>query len=138
MNDTPVNGPMTASSTHHEREATSSRHSLSSSQTNGGLRKRKEEILEVRGIRGGRTVQVAELLDRALAADAAAAQQDEAIADAGGVADLVDREEQRAAGGGVVAQRGADFTRLPEVEAVERLVAQQQRVRHQHAGREHD
>src|SRR5215212_9381794 len=107
MNETPTSGPMTASITHHERDDSSSRQSFSSSQRKGGLGKRKEQIFQVRGVRRGsrRRHSLPELLDRPFAADAAGAQQDEPIADPRRVADLVDREEQRAARRGVVAQR---------------------------------
>src|SRR4051812_13880934 len=109
MNDTPTSGPMTIRSTHHAREASSSRHSLSSSQMKGGLRERKEELLERRRRRqrGRRGSALREIRDGAFAADAAAAQQDEAIAHARGVADLMNRQEQRASAGRVLAQRGA-------------------------------
>ena len=79
---------------------------------------------------------VRQLVERAFAAHASAAQQDEPIADARGVADLVDREEERPPGGGVRAQRGADLARLPQVEPIERLVGQEQRLRRQQADRE--
>jgi hypothetical protein len=45
----------------------------------------------------------------------------------------VDREKQCASAAGVLAQRRADLARLTQIEAVERLVTEQQRMRRQHA-----
>src|SRR5262249_47918461 len=138
MNDTPISGPETASSTHHARDASSSRHSFSRSQRNAPLRKRKEDLLErwrlavLRLLRGLRV----RFVDGPFGADAAGAEQDEPIAHARGVGDLMDREKERPAGGGVFAQRRADFARLPQIEAVERLVAEEQRVGREHADRQ--
>jgi hypothetical protein len=42
MNDTPTSGPMARSRIHHERDATSSRHSFLTSQTK--LREGKEDL----------------------------------------------------------------------------------------------
>src|SRR5689334_9534316 len=119
MNETPTSGPIRTSRTHHARDASSSRHSLSSSQTNGRLRERKEQLFQVR--RSRRVGALGELGNGAFAAHAAAAQQHEAVAYACGVGDLMNREEQRATVGGMIAQRGAHVTRLPQIEAVERL-----------------
>ena len=88
----------------------SSRHSLSQQPANGGLREGKDDLLERRPpagapARGRQTL--ASSCHRAFAAHAAAAEQHEAVADARGVADLMDREEQRAARGRVLAQRRA-------------------------------
>ena len=79
---------------------------------------------ETRGAPGARRER-GELVERALAADPAQTQQDEAIADARGVVDLVNREEERAAGGGVLTQRRRHVAALPEVEAIERFVDEQ-------------
>src|SRR5262252_10118113 len=125
MNDTPISGPDIASRTHHARDASSSRHSFSRSQTKGPLRKRKEQILEVQWVVGVRGAQArGQLLDGAFRANAAGAEEHETIAHARRVADLMDGQEQRASGGGVLAQRRAHLARLPQIEAVERLVAQ--------------
>ena len=61
----------------------------------------------------------------ALAADAPAAEEDEAITEARRVADLVDGEEERASAGGVHAQCCRDIAGLAQVETLERLVDQQ-------------
>ena len=63
-------------------------------------------------------------------------QQDEAIADPRRILDLMDRQDHRAAGRRVGAQRRGDVAALAQVEAVERLVGQQHRLRHQQADRE--
>ena len=67
-------------------------------------------------------------VDRAFAADAAAAQQHEPIAEARRIADLMDRQEQRPPARRVGAQAAAMSRRLAQVEAVERLVDEQQRA----------
>ena len=87
--------------THHARDASSSRHSFASSQREGAdLRERKEDLFEIVAGRSrrARRRERRQLVERAFAAHAAAAQQHEAIADARRVADLMDRQEQRAAG----------------------------------------
>jgi len=81
---------------HHERDPTSSRHSLRSSHANGVLGERKEHLFEVAD-RRRETPSAGErrqLLDRPLAADRPAAQQDEAIADPRGGGDLMNRKEE--------------------------------------------
>jgi len=106
------------SSTHQDREASSSRASFATSHATG-LRERKENLFEIvaRSIGFG-----GEFGDRAFAADASAAEEDEAIAEAGGVGYLVDREEQRASSRGVGPQGGRDLACLAQVESIERLV----------------
>ena len=49
----------------------------------------------------------------------------------------MDRQEQRATGGRMIAQRGADLPRLAQIQAIERLVAEQDRMRRQHSDCEH-
>src|SRR5579872_6972166 len=96
MNETPTSGPMPSSSTHHDRETTSSRHSLLRSQKNGGLREGKkdlfQEFVSARHVAGG--CQRRQLREGARAADAAAGEQDEPVAEARRIADLMDGEEQ--------------------------------------------
>src|SRR5690348_16582038 len=124
MNETPTSGPMNRSRTHQELDQASSRHSFSTSQRNGGLGERKEDLLQVfeRQRGAARAGHLCQLLDGAFPADVAAAEEHEAVAEAGGVADLVDREEQRPASLGVGAQRGGDVADLAEIESVEGLV----------------
>jgi hypothetical protein len=131
MNETPTRGPIRTSITHHAREVSSSRHSFSRCQTKGVFRKGKEDLFQVVLIQ-----RAAEIRHGALAAHASAAQQDEAIAHARGIADLVNREKERPPGGRVRAERGADISRLSQVQPVERLIRQEQWMRREHADRE--
>src|SRR5690349_12295140 len=100
MNDTPTSGPMSTSITHQERDAISSRHSLARSQRHGDLGERKKHLLEIGGMApdapGGYGRQ---LVVRAFAGDPAVAEEHEPIADPGGIADLMDRQNYRAAAG---------------------------------------
>src|SRR6185503_5156314 len=109
MNDTPTSGPIRASITHQARDASSSRHSFSINQANGALRKLKENFFKTRRMRGRRRDSSTEFLDGTFADHAAAAQEDETIADASRVADLMNRKKQRASRRGMVAERGADL-----------------------------
>src|SRR5690349_722728 len=95
MKANPTRGPIIQSSTHHAREARSSRHSFSSSQRQRESGKRKENLFE--GRRGGpsRASDRGQLGERPFAADSPAAQKNEPIADPRGVSDLMDREKQR-------------------------------------------
>jgi hypothetical protein len=112
---------MSTSITHQAREAISSRHSFFHNHAHAVLRKRKERLFQIaRGqVRQGR-----QPVQRSLSADASAAQEHEAIADASGIGDLVDREEQGPAACGVSAQGGGNVAALPQVETVERLVGE--------------
>src|SRR5262245_9372902 len=137
MNDTPTSGPIATSRIHHDRDATSSRHSFFSSQTKGAprpaaLRERKKNLFEDAPPFGLRR----EFVERALAAHASAAEQDEPIADARRVVDLMNRQEQRAAARGVGAQGLRHLADLAQVEAVERLVGEQDRLRRDETDRE--
>src|SRR3954463_6801611 len=136
MNVTPTSGPIASSSTHHARDVTSSRYSLRRSHAIA-LCERKEDLFEiVTGCTAAGGGERREFLQRPLTARATAAQQDEAIADARRVANLVDRQEHRPAGGRVRTQRLRDVAALAEVDAVERFVGEEQRLRHQQANRE--
>src|SRR5258705_13626581 len=98
MNETPTRGPISSSSTHHARDAISSRHSLPSSTTKDLTAKRavafpsgegKEDLFEI--VAGRRTAgrrEAGQFRQCSFAADAAAAQQHEPIAHAGRVANL--------------------------------------------------
>src|SRR5215471_2521338 len=96
MNDTPTSGPIAASITHHARDAISSRHSFASSQ----LSERKKDLFESTTARRSPF----QFFERSLAPDAPAAEQDEPVAHALRIGNLVDRQKQRAAGGRVGAQ----------------------------------
>src|SRR5581483_11906055 len=131
MNDTPTSGPIASSMTHHERDATSSRTSFSSSHEKADLRERKKGVLEGVRLRAAR-----DLVQRAFAAHAPFAEQHEAIAESRGVRDLMDREKQRATGRGVQSKCAADLARLAQIESIERLVGVQHRLRRQESDRE--
>src|SRR6476620_11345864 len=117
MKQTPVRGPIASSSTHQEREKTSCLHSLDSSQKKARLREGKEHLFEIVVARPGQRLQLGK---RPLAADPSIAQQYEAVAQRGGVGDLVNGEEQRAPVRRVRAESGRNFAGLPQVQAVER------------------
>src|SRR4249920_1134321 len=110
MNETPTRGPITSNSTHQARDAISSRHSLPSRTKNGltaetselaerslfsgcsarsavsVLGERKEDLFQVVGGWGpaARRGERGQLRESPLAADAAAAQEDEPVAHARG------------------------------------------------------
>ena len=79
-----------------------------------------------------------EFRHRAFAAHAPAAEQHEAVAEARGIADLMNREEQRPPAGRVRAQGGGNVARLAQVEALERLVDEQRRLGRQQADGQQD
>src|SRR5882672_1261861 len=98
MKVTPTSGPIASSSTHHAAEATSSRYSLAISHEKEesavpSSREGKEHLFEIAGRGAARGGLRRELVERSLAADPAAAEQDEAIADARRVLDLMNRQE---------------------------------------------
>src|SRR5262249_3765204 len=130
MKVTPTSGPIAKSSTHQARETRSSRHSLARRTRKGRLCKRKKQVFQsVRTAVSHR----AEFVERPFATNAPVAQEHESIANARRVADLMNREHERAALGGVMAQRLGDVARLPEVQAVERFVGEQHRLWRQQA-----
>src|SRR5262245_34769202 len=124
MKETPTSGPVRTSITQKARDAVSSRHSLTASQASGPLGEGKEDLLQVRRPSGQRL----QLLERALTAHAAAGEQDEAVAQARRLDDLVDGQEERPARGRVLAQQPPGRAGLRQVQPVERLVDQQQRL----------
>src|SRR6476659_630795 len=136
MNEMPTSGPISASISHQARDASNSRQSFTRSQTTA-LRERKHRLLEIGCGRPDVAGLRAELVTRAVAADPAAAEQHEAIAHAGGIADLMNREEERAAGGRMAPQGVADLPGLPKIEPIERLVHEQQRLRRDPSDGEH-
>src|SRR3954463_10358709 len=121
MKVTPTSGPIASSSTHQACDATSSRYSFSTSQRKEKTAEsaenaepndfsapsacsavasgeRKEHLFEIAGRGAARGGLRRELVERSLAADPSAAEQDEAIADARRVLDLMNRQEHRPAG----------------------------------------
>src|ERR1700731_3470232 len=79
----------------------------------------------------------AQLIERTGPADAAAREQDEAVADPLRIDQLVDREDKRAPASRNLAQHVHHLARLSEVESVEWLVHEQQRMRSEQRQREH-
>src|ERR1039458_1823563 len=127
----PTSGPIITSNSQKAREARSSRHSCASSQPKlceSQLREGKKHLLQAPIGQPGRSPQ---LVERSFAYHAAAAQQHQAVADARRVVQLVDGKKQRAALRRGVAQQRHYIARLPEIQAVERFVEQQQRMRRQ-------
>jgi hypothetical protein len=77
--------------THQDLDAISSRHSFASSHPHGPLRERKEYLVEIGGtLAASRFRHGRQLLECALPAHAAVAEQHESIADSCRVADLMD------------------------------------------------
>ena len=140
MKHTPTSGPISASMSHHAREAMSSRHSLSKSHATADLRKSEEDIFEIArgdGDAGGRGRR-RQLVACADATDAPFAEQHKSIADPPRVSDLVNGQEQRAPAGSVRAQRRGQLAVLSQIQAVEGLVDQQRPLWRQQANRECD
>src|SRR5262244_1384333 len=104
---------------HRARPLTISHSSLPSSGRSGARGcvdvsgERKEDLLEARVGKAGMGPQLAERPD---AAHAAVGQKDETIADALGVGQLMNREDERAAVRGLAAQHAGDRARLAEIE----------------------
>src|SRR5690349_21855743 len=98
MKVTPTSGPISASMTHHERDVVSSRHSLRKSHVQALLCEGKEDLLEVRlqVMAGALASERGERVEGAFGDDPAAAQQHEAVADFGGIGDLMDGEKESA------------------------------------------
>src|SRR5947209_6408864 len=135
-----MNGHSSSSMIHSERPVMTWRSSFPSSGASEGSGtvnrsgKRKENVLQRSARQRG---SFAQLLHGALSLQAAIRQQDKPIADAFGVRQLMDRQDQAAPGGGFPAQHVHDFPRLPQVETVERLVHEQDRMRREQPDRQH-
>src|SRR3954468_21486997 len=114
------------------RPPASSRSSLASKGPSGACRtsaasgERKEDPLQSGLHQSGARAQ---LRERAGAADAAVDEQHEAVADALGVEQLMNGQNQRASAAHDVTQHGHDLARLAEIETVERLVHEQEGLR---------
>src|SRR5437667_12749678 len=115
------------SSSQKAREAISSRNSLAASQRN--LREGKEDLLESGGIRIAESGEGAQFGQRAHSNHAAPAEQHQAVTDARRIHQLMNGDEQSAAVRGNSAQSRHDVPGLAEVQAVERFVEQQERLR---------
>src|SRR5215470_13822961 len=122
------------------RPVTTPQSSLTSKGASGARRtpmasgERKEHLLEPGGAELRRGAQLGKRTD---APHRAAGEQDEAVADTLGIGELMDGEHERAAVRRHLAQERHDLAGLPEVEAVERLVQQQQWMRGKQGERQH-
>src|SRR5579871_1279135 len=103
MKERPTRGPIHTSRTHHERDTARSRNSFSTSQRNGGLREGKEDLLQAHWRTGGRLRfgLGCQFADRPFSSNATVAQQYKTVAKARGVGNLVNRQEQSSALGGI-------------------------------------
>src|SRR5450759_5241558 len=102
------------------------------------LREGKEDLLESGVGRIGETSEGAKFGQRAHAHDAAAAEEHQAVAHAGGIDQLVNRDEEGAAARGDGAQERNDVASLAKIEAVEGFVQQQQGLRREQAESQQD
>src|ERR1700720_4211162 len=121
----PTSGDSSSSRTHRELPVASSRISLRSTGPMGarGSCEGKEDLFQSAACwQPGRDGQLGQ---RADAFHEAAAQEDEPIAYALGIAELVYREHERAAINRFIAQQAHDFAGLTQIEAVERFIHQQ-------------
>src|SRR5262245_56485774 len=132
----PTSAPVTMRRSQNARDAASSRNSFARSQRHS-LREGKEHLLDPRALRRRKTRARAQLVEGPFSGYAPRAQQHETVADALGVAELMDREEERAVLC-VLAQHRHDVARLSEIETVEGFVEHEQRVRRQQTDRQHD
>src|SRR5690349_20678315 len=97
MNACPTSNPMTSKSSQYDRDAASSRSSLRTSQRHARISgERKKDLFESRCTRR-ETGALAQLVHSPFADHASIAQEHHAIADAGGVGELMDGLEQRSA-----------------------------------------
>src|SRR5438270_8267628 len=112
----PVSNPTISSNSQNARLAVSSATSLRTRS-----RKRKKNLLESAHSRG-------QLVERSLRHRSAVIEQKKSIACAFGVAELVNREDERAAVRGIAAKDVHHLPRLAEIEAVQRFVEEQDRA----------
>src|SRR5258708_4919092 len=106
MNDTPTSGPMSTSITQKEREVMSSRHSFFRSHFEP-LREGKKPPVKRGGQRGAGALRrrCGGRVECSCGDDPPAAQKHETVADFRRIGDLVDRQEEGAVGGKMLAQR---------------------------------
>src|SRR5215468_2820045 len=130
MNDTPTNGPISASITHQDRELSSSRHSFLKSHFQALLREGKEDLLEVRWQVMAHMLarQGDEDLKGAFSDNAAVSQEHEAVANLRRVGDLVNGQEERAIRREMLAQRCGRFAALAQIQPLKGLVDQEDRL----------
>src|SRR6266581_3539125 len=121
----PTSGDSNSSRTHRELPVASSRISLRSTGVTGarGSCEGKEDLLQIAAYRqSGRNGQLGQRADTFYEA---AAEEDEPIAYALGIAELVYREHQSAPVHRLVAQQVHDFACLTQVEPIERFIHQE-------------
>src|SRR5438874_236806 len=95
---------------------------------------RKEHILESsRSQRGSR----AKLIERARTANSPVGEQHESVAHALGISQLMNGEHEPPSTGCRTANKAHDVAGLPEIETVERLVHQEERMRREQRQRQH-
>src|SRR5215211_2537891 len=128
-----------SSMVHKARPARISENSLPRSGVVGawpiGSGERKEDLLEARA----RPIDAGtQLRQRSGTANASFDKQHESIANPLRVAELVDGQNKRSAGAGKPPQSASDVPGLLEIEAVERFVHEQQRMRHHEAQGQHE
>src|SRR5258707_1584996 len=128
----PINGHISSSMVHSARPLRISHSSLISSGLRGASWtrnvscERKKDILQSsRGEPRSR----AEVIQRSGATNAAIGKENEAVTNPFRVQQLMNRKDKRSALGGFSAQDAYDVANLPEVEAVERFVHEEERVR---------
>src|ERR1700730_2282507 len=133
MKDTPTSGPIPNITAPQANDAMSSRHSLSTSHKNAALGECKENLFKISVC--SRQIscrcQRRKFFNRSFATHAPTAKQNEAVAKARGIADLMNREEQRPPAGRVLAEHRRDVACLTQVKAVEGLVDEQRWLRRQ-------
>src|ERR1700753_1990822 len=118
----PQERPIISRSSQKARDAKSSASSLRSSTPK--LRERKEHVLQRAG---GETGLREQLIEAGGGGGAAIGQPQTEVADAGGVAQLMNREDERASFRVAPAEQRSHEARLTEIETIERLVGQQGR-----------
>src|SRR2546429_3476758 len=96
---------------------------------------RKENILEPSR---SQSASRSQLLDRAATADTAVRKEDEAVAHAFCIRELMNRHNERTPLGDDLAQHRCHFAGLLEIEAVERLIHEEQRMRREQRKRPHE
>src|SRR6266540_1147009 len=125
-----MSGPSRSSIVHSARPPRICQISLASSAPNGARSaalvsgERKKDVLQSRGNAGP----CPQLVERALAANATAGEQHETVAYALGVDELMGREHDGSTRCRRSAQDGHHLTGLLEIEAVKRLIHEQQRL----------
>src|SRR5262245_14450267 len=126
-----MSGHESSSGAHRARPLTISRNSFANKGETGARRsgevsgESKKDLLQVRARTIGSATQ---LFERTDTADSTVRQQGETITHLFGIVELMDRQQQRPATRRYALQHTRHVARLSEIEAVERLVHQQNRV----------